>query len=267
LLEEVRERVLPTSDPAGFIDQTLVPFGELLLTINRASYQSTVGAEEVNHELRRLQEVDNRDWVPPALSYLHSASRSPVDIADFLSDLERLAAGLMISAQYRNERVARYARVLKAIETDPNNTAEIRLSLDLSGDLYLNKKVCQYVLRRLDEALSGGIATYSSAITVEHVLPQNPPVRSIWTEWFTPDDHRLWVHRIGNLVLLSRRKNSEASNLDYAAKLNKYFRSAKGVATTATVTTVLSHTDWTPSVVETRQREFLKTLTELWRLN
>jgi hypothetical protein len=279
LLEEVREHVRPASDPVGFIDGTLVPLGELLLVINQASYQSSVGAEAVNHVLRRLQEIDNRDWVPVALSYLVSAPRSATEIAGFLLDLERLAAGLMISSQYRNERVARYAKVLKAIEDNPNDVAAIRTSLDLgkaekdnilailSGDLYLRGKVCQYVLRRLDEALSGGAATYSNALTVEHVLPQNPPPNSVWAKWFTEDNHQLWVHRIGNLVLLSRRKNSEASNLDFAAKLDKYFRSAKGVAVTATVTTALSHAEWTPAIVETRQREFIKTLTDLWRLS
>lgn len=279
LIEEVRQHLQPASNPVEFIDHTLVPLGELLLVLNRASYVSSARAEEINHVLRRLRDIDNRDWVPPALSYLDSANRVPAEILKFLLSLERVAAMLMITSQYRNERVARYSAALNAIEASPDDTIAILAALDLSatekqrtlgvisGDIYERPKVCQYVLKRLDEALSDGPATYSNSVTVEHVLPQKPASQSVWQQWFTPDDHKRWVHRLGNLVLLSRRKNAEASNLDFAEKINKYFKSAKGVATTATVTTVLTHADWTPSVVETRQNEFVKTLTNLWNLS
>ncbi|MCA9156206.1 MAG: HNH endonuclease [Planctomycetales bacterium] len=65
-------------------------------------------------------------------------------------------------------------------------------------------------------SLSGGGATYDHAIiTVEHVLPQNPKSGSQWERWFpNPAVREQWVHRLGNLALLSRRKNSSASNYE-----------------------------------------------------
>jgi hypothetical protein len=60
-------------------------------------------------------------------------------------------------------------------------------------------------------------------------------------QWFgTPEKCAEWVDPIANLVLLSRRKNSEANNYDFETKRTKYFQSAKtGVANFALTTQVL----------------------------
>ena len=55
-------------------------------------------------------------------------------------------------------------------------------------------------------------------ISVEHVLPQNPSENSQWRKDFTDEERDLWTHRVANLVLISKRKNSKLSNLDYEEK-------------------------------------------------
>ena len=42
---------------------------------------------------------------------------------------------------------------------------------------------------------------------------------------FTDIQREEWTNRIGNLVLISRRKNSSQGNKEYADKKNKYFKS------------------------------------------
>lgn len=43
-------------------------------------------------------------------------------------------------------------------------------------------------------------------------------------EWFPDEETReRYVHRLGNLVLLSRRKNAQAGNFDFERKKNEYF--------------------------------------------
>lgn len=88
----------------------------------------------------------------------------------FFTDLERLAAGLMILRVSINERIERYAKLLAAIEesfdlyaldsplhlTDDERDDIIKT---LDGDLYLIKKIRQYVLLRLDSALAEGEAS------------------------------------------------------------------------------------------------------------
>jgi hypothetical protein len=50
------------------------------------------------------------------------------------------------------------------------------------------------------------------------VLLQNPRDDSQWVVNFPTPADRAWTHRIGNLLLLPRRKNSETSNWDFDDK-------------------------------------------------
>lgn len=71
------------------------------------------------------------------------------------------------------------------------------------------------MLLRLDELLAEapGVTYEHARITVEHVLPQNPAPTSLWKVRFTDEPREYWTHRIANLVLLNRTKNSQARKL------------------------------------------------------
>ena len=185
----------------------------------------------------------------------------------------------MISRADINTRIDRYGKLLTAIEGGDDLSASqspLQLSSDearaimktLDGDLYLIKRIRQYVLLRLDSALSQGEASYDHPIiSVEHVLPQNPSETSIWFNWFPTEEERAqYVHRLGNLVLLSRKKNSEAQNYEFDKKKAKYFVTGKGIAAFALTTQVLQWTEWTPTVIDQRQKDLLLRLKTLWRL-
>ncbi len=81
----------------------------------------------------------------------------------------------------------------------------------------------------------------------------------------TPDRREFWTHRLANLVLLSRRKNTQARNFDFERKKNQYFQK-KGVATFAITSQVLSVSEWTPEVLEERQSNLIGKLKSEWRL-
>ena len=102
---------------------------------------------------------------------------------------------------------------------------------------------------------------------MEHVLPQNPKANSVWVQWFPTEDIReKYTHHLSNLLLLPRRKNSEAQNYDFDEKKKKYFSSAKGVSTFALTSQVLNEKDWTPALLDTRQTNLLSALKTLWEL-
>jgi hypothetical protein len=104
-------------------------------------------------------------------------------------------------------------------------------------------------------------------ISIEHVLPQNPPEKSKWTEWFPTQDLRdHWVHRLGNLLLLNHKKNSSASNYDFDKKKAAYFTKG-GVSPFPLTTQSVSESEWTLAVVESRQKKLVKTLREVWRIS
>jgi len=64
---------------------------------------------------------------------------------------------------------------------------------------------------------------YGGIIIIEHILPQNPPESSEWCKFFTKEQREEFTNKIGNLVLLGRRKNLSARNFDFSTKKNKYF--------------------------------------------
>jgi hypothetical protein len=123
------------------------------------------------------------------------------------------------------------------------------------------------LLLRLDSLLSGGGASYDySVISVEHVLPQTPKPGSKWLEWFPDQVARTGcVHRIGNLALLTRKKNSQASNWDFDRKKDSYFR-RDGVSPFVLTTQVIDEAEWLPSVVNARQSRLVGVLENHWRL-
>ena len=59
--------------------------------------------------------------------------------------------------------------------------------------------------------------------SIEHILPQNPKATSQWVKDFNEEQRDYYTHRIGNLCLIGRRKNSSLGNFDYQEKLKRYF--------------------------------------------
>ncbi len=279
VIKEFRDYVRPTNNPQQFIDKTLCPLADAFYEIKTASYQSDRGAEEINHLFKLLNRIDNSDWIPPAILYLSRNHNHPDQLVQFFTDLDRLAAGLMIRRANINERIERYGRLIAVIESGEDlytSNSPLQITSEeknnilkmLDGDLYLTQKIRLYVLLRLDGALSEGEASYNfSIITVEHVLPQNPAPNSIWMKWFpSPEERERYVHRIGNLVLLSSGKNSQSQNYDFDLKKQKYFTTKTGVSPFALTTQVLNEQEWTPEVIEQRQKELIGVLKKVWRL-
>ena len=74
------------------------------------------------------------------------------------------------------------------------------------------------------------------------------------------------VHRLGNLALLTRKKNSQASNWDFERKKDSYFRRG-GVSPFVLTTQVIDANQWSPTVVGARQIQLMGLLESHWRLS
>jgi hypothetical protein len=273
---QVLDKFLP-GKAAKFVDDVVVPYAEAYAQIRDFAYTSAAGAVKVNSWFKRLAQIDNSDWLPPALWALRHHGDDPAWLDGFLQALERLAASMFIRRVYTTPRVTRHADLLRnladgqgldsvAFKLTEDERAETLRQLD-SG-LYLVTKIRKYVLLRLDEVLadSSGVIHDFPLITVEHVLPQNPKQGSRWLLDFTDGDRVFWTHRLGNLVLLNRSKNAQAQNYDFTDKKTKYFLSKKGVTTFALTSQVLATAEWTPEVLVERQQLLLKTLASEWGL-
>jgi len=198
----------------------------------------------------------------------------------FFKDLERLTYAILVTKVGINDRLERFSELTSSIEKKEDLwTSESPLQLTpaeqhetfatLSGPIYqtLSARARSTVLVRLDALISGGGASYDyDTITVEHVLPQNPEAGSEWLNWFPDAGPRAnLVHMLGNLALLTRKKNSAASNYSFEKKKTEYF-SHGGVSPFPLTTQVLQHKSWSPAVIESRQNELLTKLEQQWRL-
>lgn len=281
LLVEFPEQVLSEYLPGngkGFVSELIEPYAFADQRLLNQDFDGDGAWQNVNAWLKRLAQLDNDDWRSPALWALRHHGDDPEYLDAFLGRLERLAASMLIRRVYTTPRVTRYIDLLgqlsageglqaSAFDLSEEERSDTRARLN--GEIYLVVPVRKYVLLRLDSLIAGNPgATYShKIITVEHVLPQTPAPESNWCKTFSEEQRLQWTHRIGNLLLLNRTKNSEAQNFDFELKKTKYFTSRNGAAVFALTTQVLGVDDWTPEVVEQRQKDLVNRLCDEWELN
>ncbi|WP_044640482.1 DUF262 domain-containing protein [Risungbinella massiliensis] len=254
----------------AFVDEVLLPYSDLYIQL--IDYK----AQRLNQGrvLEMLNRIDNIDWLPVAMYYLHNC-RENAHL--FLRKLERFAAVHMILRKNFNWRQSKYSGILRdmeenkadfsmeSLEITPQEKREVQEAL--MDDVYTKWKdsAKRYVLLKLDGLLSEGQPYYDhDTITVEHVLPQNPTENSIWCRNF--QDIERYVHKLGNLVLLTRKKNSQARNFEFKKKKESYFQSRNGVSTFALTSQVINEQEWTPNVLERRQNMLVRMLVDEWDL-
>lgn len=280
LLKEFKQHVAPEKQPKDFMDGVLVPMAEAFSVLTSASYASTELAEEVNEHLVWLNRLEFKDWLPPSLVFYVRHKNEPASMLAFFASLERLGFSMLARKSGVNERIERFSKLTEAIEKKVDlDGASSPLQLTpieqfetytaLSGPIYdtHSPRTLAVLLLRLDRLLSDATATYKhDVVSVEHVLPQQPAPNSEWLSW-VPDPlvHQFWVHRLGNLALLSRNKNSAASNYEFSRKKNAYFAKG-GVSSFSLTTQVLQHANWTEEVMKERQAAMLAKLEEHWKL-
>lgn len=280
---EFRDDILPhISSMEEFIGGTVEPYSEIYLELVEPTAIADGASElsKIRELLRHLGRLDNADWIPPAMRFRHGSPNSS-ELLRFLRDLDRLAYGLFILRANINVRIRRYGRVLRDIregrdlwrDGGPLHLDEWerqKIVHTLDGDVYSRIRTRLPLLLRLDSVMSGRGAQYEHRIvTIEHVLPQKPQEESEWCRWFPDSEERSeWCHRLANLVLLSRRKNAQASNLEFREKKERYFLQGHGEVTPFALTTgVLSETEWTPEILEQRQMDLIGVLRKEWRLD
>lgn len=84
--------------------------------ISNADYVSQTHADQVNKHLRCLNQLEFKDWVPPALIFLVRYRNQPESTVRFFGRLERLANSMLESKYGVNERVERFSALTIAIE-------------------------------------------------------------------------------------------------------------------------------------------------------
>lgn len=281
LVKEFKEYVTEYNAPIDLVDKVIKPYAEVWNFVRNADFEATQHAETINEHLSWLNRVDFKDWVPPALVYFKRFRQKPKRLAEYFQLLERLTYFLMVTKAGINERIETYAALTKEVEHptfsgDPASLDTLKLTdkqksefiKALNGDIYRNlPKARMALVLRLESLLRAPGVQLQDAVSLEHVLPQTPPDRSDWIKWFPDEDERdIWTHRLANLVPLDRKKNSSASNYDFAKKKDIYFK-GKGTASPFVLTQeVRSERVWTLKFLDKRQKRLVAVLKDHWSL-
>lgn len=283
LREEFEEYILKTVSPKRLIDDYLVPYTNAYVQLKNCEFTATHHADEVNGLLFWLNKTNNSDWMPPAIKFLAEHPNDSEYVLWFIRKLERLASYLLVTAQDVNHRVDRYKWLLVEMEGRPDSTLtsplrnieltdwekeHFRQTLD--GEIYtMTAQRRNYIIQRLDSFMSDGGASYNQKLfTIEHALPQHPPVHGSWPELWPDEQERMyWLNRIANLVPLTRQRNSAAQNYGFTTKKEKYFQSKGGTSSYVLTTQVINEPKWTPDVVKKRQETLNEVFAEKWELS
>ena len=180
---------------------------------------------------------------------------------EFLQAIEKLYLTQWTAGTRKDERYADYTLVLSAIADAKTPTDaiaavpfdETKIIEQITRANVYGAGFCKYALLRLELVTSEhDVPKRFSAKSIEHVFPQNPAPGSDWLKAAGGIDPEKFVHQIGNLVLVSRSKNSAASNLEFPEKKAKYL--SKRVSDYPRSIEVLKHADWGPKVIEDRTK-------------
>lgn len=281
-LEAAFGKLVPlfVENPEKFVTTILEPLSDAFRLLNDSRKITQRFGTETAKAVRSLSRIDSKDWMPPVLLRLWRATGTDgAEVQQFIIDFERLAYFLFITRAGINERISRFGAVMDEFDRRWDRDApEVGLELSeseqrdfvgvLAGSLYTVSRVCKPVLYRLDEALSTGGASYDDAVSIEHVLPQKVAPGSDWSKLFPDERQRSeWVHRIANLVLLTRRVNTRAWNWDFERKKREYFSGPDGTSPFPITQYVLQTNEWNAEHLQTRQRALLEDLCDVWRLD
>lgn len=197
------------------------------------NYNLTNSFEIYNYLLLMKKGFEADYWVAPLLRYYDKFKTSK--LSDFIKALDNKFANDWLIGLTPSIRIENVNSIIQAIDDSNkiddllNNTALKLDPVDLANSLEKNiygKRAARYVMIKLDLLYHGHTTKLEipETISIEHILPQNPKTDSIWKTDFSESEREEWTNRLGNLVLISRRKNSSQSNRDFSEKKEKYFQ-------------------------------------------
>lgn len=181
---------------------------------------------------------------------------------EFCLKMEKIYLQQWIQGVRKDERYGDYSKILGLIESSRRPHDVINgISYDekaiLDGvtakNLY-GAGFCKYVLLRLELVASEhDVAKEFNANSVEHVLPQTPETTGYWASHHNISEIRDYVNSVGNLVLLSKSKNSSAKNFDFQTKKDRYLKNR--ISDYPRSIQVLSYNIWDKNTILKRMQE------------
>jgi len=165
------------------------------------------------------------------------------------------------SALFRNGG-SETPKVIQAInELSPRDDIFVANFRSKSG---MPNGVARYMLLKIENMLrseNGQPALDIDDVTLEHIIPKEP--REHWKLDGESPDTKSLITQIGNLTLLRRGKNSEASNLSFRDKKAIYGRPEHQLFINRDV---IGKSQWSAREVNERQAQLAEIAKKVWQL-
>ena len=191
------------------------------------------GDYEITNYLKLMETGFGADyWIAPVLDYYRKYRRR--GFVAFLKALDRKLSADWITAATPTVRMENVNAILREIEASQDSAALLQsktftinksdFERVINGDIY-GRSFAKYLLLKLDLIYRGSSTPMipQTIASIEHILPRNPSADSQWVKDFSAAEREEWTNKLGNLVLISRRKNTSQGNRDYVEKKEKYF--------------------------------------------
>lgn len=207
--------------------------------IFNSSFSASLNYEYRNHVNIMRRGLPATDWIPPVLAWYHKFNDK--GLLDFVKKLDNKFSADWIMQLTPTQRIQNMNEILKAIESAKQEDHEIPEALfeydrnqliSLLDDKIYGRRFAKYILLRLERLYFGhaSLLNLPDELSVEHILPQKPDDESLWDKNFTLEQRENWLHRLGNLILISSRKNTSLGNKDFVEKKKVYFKESTCLA-------------------------------------
>lgn len=247
------------------VERYLKHYNQLL---GGGNYDDTGESFEFDNLIKvMLTGLPSTDWLPPLMRYFDRFKFER--ILEFLKKLDNQLSSDWVAQYSPTARIEHMNDIIRAIETassandlldnlDPFKFDEDGFTRAAEAAVY-GRRFTRYLLLKLDYLYADHSQRMSlEYLSVEHVLPQNPRADSQWRLDFTEEQRQEWTHRLGNLVLITTKKNTSQGNLDYSDKKARYFQ--KRISTCPNSLRVLQNNRWTAKELAENHEEVLSKL-------
>lgn len=229
-----------------------------------------------NLELQNLLTLMNTGfesdiWIAPLLCYYDKFRKE--NLLVFIQKLNKKFTSDWISGLTPTIRIASMNKIIDAIDSASSSSDLLNndcftpnpqeILAFLNSDVY-GKRPTRYILLLLNYLIHSHETPFTmpKTISVEHILPRNPNNDSQWVQDFNDEQRQEWTNKLGNLIILSRKKNSSQSNLDFVQKKQKYFKGNVELGRSAKI--MADYQTWTVDDVKKNHDEVLAKLKEYY---
>ena len=219
--------------------------------------------------------IQNTDWIPVVMSYYKKFGDN--QLTEFTHKVACKNIADTVCGNAPSSRIDALNKIMVEVGSATNPSAlmtsacfdfdKARFLAEVQSDIY-GKGYAKALLMLLEYYYQDNTLEKSfNQISIEHILPQTPDVKSQWNNDFSEQEKLNFTHKIGNLIIIGRRKNSSLGNLDYLQKRNKYFD--KNIGSFARSLNIYNKytNQWTPVEYNENQKQAINDIKLVFGIN